>query len=340
MAKVTFGIIALNALPLLRYNLQALYPFAHQIIVVEGAVRSANQLAQPNGHSQDGTWEMLQDFARQHDPEHKLHLVSAADEGYADGFWPEKDEMSQAYAKRATGDWLWQVDSDEFYQEQQMAALLEQLDADTSVSGCSFPYIEFFGSFDSHITGEWHRFAHPRFYRLFRWGPGYRYASHRPPTVLDAQGRNLHQLHWLASPRVNGRPMFLYHYSYVFPKQARQKVGYYSNVTWSDAFRDNKTWYEQQYVRLQDPLHLGELRGWQWLERFGGRHPRSIQQLQADLAQGRIQEELRPTADIERLLAAPGYRIQTWLAHAALWLYWPLRVAWKRVRSWVIQSFT
>jgi len=43
-------------------------------------------------------------------------IVTAEMCGHRDGFWPgEKDEQSRAYAERATGDWLWQVDVDEFY---------------------------------------------------------------------------------------------------------------------------------------------------------------------------------------------------------------------------------
>ena len=35
--RVSFGIIVLNGEPFTRYALRALYPFAHQIIVAEGA---------------------------------------------------------------------------------------------------------------------------------------------------------------------------------------------------------------------------------------------------------------------------------------------------------------
>jgi len=36
--KITFGIIILNGESFTRYNLRSLYPFAYQIIVVEGVV--------------------------------------------------------------------------------------------------------------------------------------------------------------------------------------------------------------------------------------------------------------------------------------------------------------
>ncbi len=336
MSKISFGIIVLNGYPFLEYNLRALYPFAHQIIVVEGAALAAKNLVRTDGHSLDGTLEMLQEFKDKHDPANKLLVVSAADAGYTDGFWPEKDEMSQAYAERATGDWLWQVDSDEFYLESDLAAMLALLDQHPEVSGYSFPYVEFFGSFDAYITGTWHLHTHPRFYRLFKWGAGYSYASHRPPTVLDAVGRNLHQVNWESNPHVSGKPVVLRHYSYVLPKQAQQKVEYYSNVSWSEAFRKNKQWYDQQYMRLKNPMRLGELGGLQWLERFEGKHPEAIVKLQEDLLSGRISEPQRPVQDIESLLDSPWYWMQTRLAHLFLWLYWLVRGVWKSVRGSII----
>ena len=44
-SKITFGMIVLNGEPFIRYNLQALYPFAYQIIVVEGATIAAANVA-------------------------------------------------------------------------------------------------------------------------------------------------------------------------------------------------------------------------------------------------------------------------------------------------------
>ncbi|MCW5875593.1 MAG: glycosyltransferase family 2 protein [Anaerolineales bacterium] len=327
--KITFGIIALNAQPLLEYNLRALYPHAHQIIVVEGAVKIAASLARSDGHSTDDTLEMLRRFQKEQDPQSKLVIVTAADEGHADGFWPEKDEMSQAYAKRATGDWLWQVDSDEFYRPEDMDAVLELLQADKELAGLSFPYVEFFGGFDYLITGKWHIQQYPLLPRVFRWGPGFAYAGHRPPTVLNANGQDLRTLKWESAPKRDGRPIHMLHYSYVFPKQAQQKVGYYSAVTWTDSFRDNQRWYEKSYLALENPLFLGE-KGWpilQWLERFRGEHPPAIHALRADLAKGEVTETQRSTQDIERLLRASWYWLTTRVLRTVMPLYWALQKA-------------
>ncbi len=105
--RITFGIIVLNGEPFTKYCLRQLYPFAYEIIVVEGGSRWAIDQA-PEGHSIDGTLEALQEFKEQEDPENKVQIITRH------GFWEEKTEQSQAFAERATGDYLWQVDIDEF----------------------------------------------------------------------------------------------------------------------------------------------------------------------------------------------------------------------------------
>lgn len=309
--RITFGLIVLNGRPFLEYNLRALYPFAHEIIVVEGAVRAASSLARSDGHSSDGTWEMLSAFQKEEDPEKKLILISAGDEKHTDGFWPEKDEMSQAYARRVSGDWLWQVDADEFYRAKDLGAVIDLLERRPEITAVSFPYREFWGGFDYYLRGQWHDYEYPAVHRLFRWESGYRYAAHRPPTVVDEQGRNLRDLNWMDHKQMRARGIWLYHYSYVLPKQAQQKVGYYSHVDWTEAFRGNARWLEEKYYGLQDPLFIGEKgrKVWQWLERFQGSHPEAIQQLRADLAAGLLNIVRRDSDDIDKLLGSIKYRI-------------------------------
>jgi hypothetical protein len=338
MTRISFGIIALNAMPFLEYNIRALYPIAHEIIVSEGAVRAARSLAAADGHSTDGTLEMLRRFQEQHDPDGKLRVLSAAEEGYSDGFWPEKTEMSRAYARHISGDWLWQVDSDEFYLQEDLAEIALQLDTDKEIDTISFPYTEFFGGFESTITGVWHKYHQPLCHRVFRWGPGYEYKSHRPPTVLDSAGRDLRNGKWISAPLNGARPIVMYHYSYVFPKQAEQKVGYYSSVEWTTAFRENERWYQDSYLKLKRPMFLGE-KGWpqlQWLERFRGSHPKVIQELQKAIASGVVREESRQGEDIRRLLASPFYGAQRLLARIGLAIYWPFRTLWKAARNRVL----
>src|SRR5262245_14627805 len=129
--RISFGIIVFNGEPFIRYNLRALYPFAYQILVVEGACAAAKTIATADGHSTDNTLEILHQFKSDEDPENKLQIITR------DGFWSEKDEQSQAYAAKATGDFLWQVDIDEFYKPEDMEAIINLLQKDPSISGAS-----------------------------------------------------------------------------------------------------------------------------------------------------------------------------------------------------------
>ncbi len=93
--RITFGMIVFNGQPFLRYNLRALYPFANEIIVVEGAALGAAHHATPQGHSSDGTLEVLKDFIRLEDPAGKVTVVTAEDEGSPDGFWPGREDRAE-----------------------------------------------------------------------------------------------------------------------------------------------------------------------------------------------------------------------------------------------------
>src|SRR5450756_1924974 len=144
--RVTFGIIVLNGEPFTRYCLRSLYPFAHEIIVVEGGHEDARAVTTPDGHSIDGTLETLRRFVSEEDPEKKVRLVTR------DGFWPTRDEVghvrtaqSRAYAELATGDYLWQVDIDEFYRPADMQAVFAMLARDPGITACLLYTSPFWG---------------------------------------------------------------------------------------------------------------------------------------------------------------------------------------------------
>ena len=305
--RISFGVIVLNGEPFTRYALRSLYPFAHQIIVVEGANRGSAALATPDGHSKDGTLESIQRFIAEEDPEKKVILVTR------DGFWSEKDEQSRAYAERATGEYLWQVDIDEFYQPEDMRRVGEILQSGTPISAASFKQIQFWGGFDYYVDGWYLRHGAENFHRLFRWGPGYAYQSHRPPTVLDAQGQDTRSPEagrWLTGAEMAAQNVRLYHYSLVFPKQVREKCAYYAAAEWSQRTEANR-WAEEDFMGLKHPFRLHNVYDFPgWLERFSGTHPPQIEQMRADLKSGTLKLDLRPTQDIEALLSRSSYRMK------------------------------
>jgi hypothetical protein len=293
----------LNGEPFTRYCLRALYPFAHEIIVVEGAAPAAAEIATPDGHSTDGTLETLHRFKDEEDREDKVQIITR------EGFWSEKDEQSQSYAKKATGDYLWQVDIDEFYDPRDMQAILEMLRDDPEITAVSFQQISFWGGFDYLVDGWYLQRGAEIYHRLFKWGLGYQYATHRPPTVLDPHGRDLRQLKWVKGHELARLNVYLYHYSLLFPQQVIEKCEYYGSAPWLRRKKAQK-WAREVFLELKSPYRVHNVYRYpSWLERFDGDHPPQVKALRDDIKAGRISVQTRSTDDIEKLLNSFSYRL-------------------------------
>ena len=299
--RISFGIIVLNGEPFTRYCLRSLYPFAHEIIVVEGATQNARAISTPAGHSTDATLDTLERFKKEEDPQNKLNIITR------NGFWSEKDEMSQAYAKAATGNILWQVDVDEFYKPADMQRVISILENDPAVSTLSFNTLTFWGNLDYLTTSIHHMRGAGEFHRVFRFGPGFSYTTHRPPTVVDPTGRNLRGLGWLRGITVEKKyRIFLYHYSFLFPKQVEEKSIYYSAL--KRKRKDSVTWAKENYFKLGHPFHVHNVyEKVSWLLRYRGTHPPHAEEMMATVTQEN-KIDLRDTEDIERLLSSVWYR--------------------------------
>lgn len=306
--RVTFGIIVLNGEPFTRFCLRSLYPFAHQIIVVEGAHEEAYSVATEDGHSVDGTLEELYRFQREEDPLGKVEIVTR------DGFWPMRDELgrcktvqSRAYAERATGDYLWQVDIDEFYLARDMDRVLAALGDDPTITAVSFNQRAFWGRPAYEVDGWPLRRGKRVYHRLFKWGSGYRYVTHQEPTVTDELGRDLRQRHWLhpGSRELDG--VYLYHYSLLFPWQVEQKSIIYQHQN-PEGCADIVEWAREAYFALGRPYRMHNLyESPGWLQRYRGSHPSEVQNMMAYAAANDIRGGLRAMADVEAMLDSWWY---------------------------------
>jgi hypothetical protein len=322
LPRITFGIIVLNGEPFTKYCLRALYPYAHEIIVVEGAVPAAANVATADGHSKDGTLQVLQSFKKFEDYDEKLIILTAEDFNHSDGFWPgEKDEQSQAYAGIASGDYLWQVDIDEFYKAKDIEAILKILGADPSITACTFKQIAFWGNINLTVNGWFLARGANRFHRLFKWGHGYKYVRHRPPTVIDSNGVNLRDKNWIKAEYFEKLGIFLYHYSLLFPKQIIEKCTYYGEASWAKRPNSEK-WAKEVFFDLKYPFNVHNVYGYpSYLEYFRGSHPSVIIELINDIHNGKQRVELRMTEDVERLLRRKYYRIVRALIKMTSYLY-------------------
>ncbi|HEY5371335.1 MAG TPA: glycosyltransferase family 2 protein [Hanamia sp.] len=311
LPKITFGIIVLNGEPFIRYCLRSIYPFAYEIIVVEGGHEDAKSVCTHDGHSVDTTLQTLFKFKEEEDKENKLTIITK------NGFWTKEDELgkhrteqSRAYAEKATGDYLWQIDIDEFYRKEDMVRIVEMLHNDPSITAVSFKQKSFWGGIDYlsesyyllRNKGGWHR--------IFKWNTGYKYITHEPPTVSDEKGIDLHQKHWISGEKMRRKKIFMYHYSLLFPWQVEQKVKVYMDEK-KQFYKELGEWAENNYFRLGNPFRVHNIYHFpSWLHRFKGTHPEQVECMIRDIKQGKTIAELRKTYDIEELLGSIKYKLQ------------------------------
>lgn len=212
--NIAFGMIVFNGDYVLQECLEAVYPYASQILISEGPVR----YWQDEGYttSTDRTNEILDNFP---DPDNKITIVHGQFEG--------KDEECRAYMPhmRDDTDYIWNLDSDEIYKPEDIEKIISLLETEkytsVGVRSCSF-----YGGFTDFIGGF--ELARDNFLRIFKVYPYATWQTHRPPTIVAPYGtETLPHKHLDSDTLWERHGVQMYHYSYVFPKQVREKIAYY-----------------------------------------------------------------------------------------------------------------
>ncbi|MHC4572551.1 MAG: glycosyltransferase [Planctomycetota bacterium] len=274
--RFSFVMIVLNGMPLVEYSLKSIYDFAHEIIIVEGAVENCLFAANPDGSSKDGTVEFVKSFP---DPENKIRLIQ--------GKWPEKCEMQNEALKYVTGNYVWLIDSDEVYKEEDLERIKEILKADSSITQVNFIPDNFWKGLDHVIVSAkfFERSHHYR--RLFKCVPGAKFTSHRPPTMIwPGSSKTTEQMNLLDGLKARQMGIVLYHYSYLSARQVKQKNDYYGNLDrktnrWG---LDRGVWYNECFLKWnpQNCRHI-ESRYPVWMgdkdshtQSFEGTHPKAM----------------------------------------------------------------
>ncbi len=274
--KISFGMIVVNGEPFIRYNLENLYPHAHEILIVEGAVEKFYHAATTDGHSIDNTVEIIKNFP---DPECKIKLIQR------EGFWPEKDAMANAYMNICTGDYIWQVDVDEFYKPDDVEKVRMLLASDPEISRVDIKTINFWRGFSAVLQGATYIYGADDFIRIFRYRPNYSYETHRPPTLMDECGHTFnHKRIISAKELITLCEVYIYHYSYVFPEYVRYKADYYSRMGWGGGHEDGIEWYSKEWIDFSNPLRVHIIKfPPSWIVPFQGDHPKIIKKMKQDL---------------------------------------------------------
>lgn len=231
--KIAFGMIVLNGNYVLEECIRSIYPYANQILIAEGPV----QYWQDQGlaGSTDGTREVLRSIP---DPDNKIQIVH--------GQFSEKDDQCNAYMQmlKPDNDYIWNLDCDEIFKPQDVETIMGLLD-EYKITSVGFRSRSFYGGFD-HVLGGFEEGA--EFMRIRKIYPGSYWATHRPPTIAHTVSREKqwperHLGHDALDQQFGVR---MYHYSYVFPQQVKQKVSYYKSAVSKENCIDN--YFENIYL--------------------------------------------------------------------------------------------
>ena len=230
--KIAFGMIVFEGDYVLESCLESVYPYASQILISEGPVKFWQE--QGRTTSTDKTNEILKNFP---DPDNKITVVH--------GQFSEKDDQCNAYMAHINDDidYVWNLDSDEVYKQSDIEKIISLLEKD-QYSSVSVRSASFYGGFD-RIMGEFEEMK-DNFMRIFRVCPGATWLTHRPPTIKYPDSyegpRNKH----LDSEELYYRHgVQMYHYSYTFPLQVKNKIEYYKAKVSRERCVDN--YYETIY---------------------------------------------------------------------------------------------
>jgi ADP-heptose:LPS heptosyltransferase/predicted O-methyltransferase YrrM len=277
LPRISFIIIVLNGMPFIESAVRAVYDSAYEIIIVEGAVEKCLFMANPDGSSIDSTVEAIRSFP---DADGKIRLVQ--------GKWPEKLEMHNKALEHVTGDYIWLVDSDEVYKGGDITRVRAMLAQDPAITRVDFIPLNFWKGFD-YIFGSDRFFEAPYHYRrVFKYVPGMRFTSHRPPTVDSEKGRVI------SGHETREKGIYPYHYSYVLLSQVCQKIELYNRYGWGkDWGVDLNEWYRELFLKWTPdnrktlealyPVWTGDRAS--RTEIFQGEHPEAIQELVLSLGE-------------------------------------------------------
>jgi glycosyltransferase involved in cell wall biosynthesis len=214
--RIAFTIIFNGLHHLKHFNyLETLLPTFDYWVFVEGACNptGSTRWCKPildkyhkDGHSIDGTLEYLRNMANINK---KVILVEN------NGFWNNKDDMVNAampFIKSKKPKFLWQIDCDEMWNNEQIVEAEEIMILSKSLTGTFLS--EYYVKENLIAIGEWGEGHRCPYNRVWRYN-GQSFASHEPPILEGGNGK------------VNLLPQMFKHYAYYYEHDVLFKQDFY-----------------------------------------------------------------------------------------------------------------
>lgn len=168
--KISFGIICYNEQELIAQQLHNLYPHAHEIIIVEGRT---TEFGDKFPKTRDRTLEIIKSFP---DDDKKIRLISKDK-------WASKNNMVNEYYKIATGNYVWHVDSDEFYTDECIKNTIDYIES-TNIANYIHDEYYYYRYYNVVISRNGNKFWN-KAARIHKKDPKYT-LTHRPQLLANA----------------------------------------------------------------------------------------------------------------------------------------------------------
>ena len=209
----------INCCDLIEAQLNSIYQHADEIIIIEGAYKKFSVNA-PNATSTDNTVSNILQFP---DPENKIKLFTN------NAFFDDRAEMCSEIVRNATGDILFQVDVDEFYQDSTHRFVRQAFEESQELDQMSFMFVDFFFRSDLHVAGTMEKGLND-VRRVFRLRGATHFLSQRPPS-LAVNGTELQPRKYLKGEQLKVNGHLMLHATAVTMRQISEKYLYY-NAMW------------------------------------------------------------------------------------------------------------
>lgn len=225
MVKVSFGMICKDSFPFIKYSIGCIFQYAYEIIVVDGG-------------STDGTVEYVKRLSSIYN---KVRLVQ--------GTYTDKNTQCNEYMKLATGDWVWNHDSDEIYHEPEIIGALSFLETAKGNAYC-VQILNFWRDLNTVVRGGlWSCPVN----RVFKHEPGNLYNSHRPLTIKKRNGDII------VPDKICLPGITMYHCSHIGIDRVKKKAEYYAeNLKAHPVYSRYMEWYNNVYLNkdITRNLHI------------------------------------------------------------------------------------
>ena len=231
--KVSYVMVVLNGEPFIKFQLQSIYKHAHEIIIVEGAYKKFS-FAAKEFRSKDKTISIIENFP---DPKKKIKLIKKKI------FYDDKKEMCNEFMKYITGDVLWQIDVDEFYDENTHKYVKQIFSKDDLLDQVSFTFYDYYKTFDWIINGYPEQYLDViRVNRIFK---GMTWVNQRPPT-LEFNNKII-----IPRKKINGMQMlknnhYMHNLTMIYDSQVKDKFIFYNKKSLG-IFSGNDQWYTDSW---------------------------------------------------------------------------------------------